>query len=659
MTCCLNPKCQRPHNSEDIEFCQACGTRLVPLLRGRYQPVRLIGQGGFGRTYLALDADRLSTRCVIKQFAPQTQGTKSMEKAIRLFNQEAIRLHELGEHPQIPTLLAYFEQDEYLYLIQQFVEGPTLALEAKQQGGFDETKVRAVLNDLLALLQFIHQHQVVHRDLTPSNVIRRRIDGRLVLIDFGVAKQLNAVSGSQTGTKIGTEGYSPIEQLRSGKVYPASDLYSLGATCLYLMTLTRPDDLYDPLSGRWLWRERLRSQGKTISPQLGHILDKMVEDLVSRRYQTTEEVLRDLQTPPTSTGSMGSTGSSSPLPTTSLGPTTTSSQTLSRPPVSTPPAQANSAGRLSGPGRASRPPASGSRRGPGWHCVRTLGGHSSWVMDVVISPNSPTVISGGLDDTIRVWNARTGEQLSMLTGHARGVNALAVSPDGQVLASCSDDDTVKVWDLYSSKLIYTLKDHTRDVTSLAISANGRILASGSEDKTIRLWNLRRGTPLQTITGSAGMIKAIALGCRDQILASGGLDNKVRLWNIETGEHLRSLSGHFNSVNTVLISPDGKTVVSGSKDKTIRLWNLQTGELLQTLSNHTREVNALAISADGKTLVSGGNDATVRVWNLQTGQLLHTLSDHLNAVKAIAVSASGNAIVSGSFDKTIKIWQLFP
>ena len=186
MICCLNPQCQKPLNPDDAKVCQTCGTALA-LLRGRYQAVQLLGQGGFGRTYLALDEDRLNSECVIKQFSPQVQGTKSLEKAVQLFNQEAVRLHELGEHAQIPALLAYFEQDGYLYLVQQFIEGQSLLQEMKQNGAFSERQIRDVFADVLPILRFVHRHQVIHRDITPLNVLVQN-DGTLKLIDFGIAR---------------------------------------------------------------------------------------------------------------------------------------------------------------------------------------------------------------------------------------------------------------------------------------------------------------------------------------------------------------------------------------------------------------------------------------------------------------------------------------
>lgn len=624
----------------------------MPTLRGRYRPVQLIGQGGFGRTYLALDEDRLQTKCVIKQFAPQTQGTKSLEKAIRLFNQEAVRLHELGEHPQIPALLAYFEQDEYLYLVQQFIEGPTLTQEAQEKQGFNEVEIRAVLNDLLPILRFVHQRQVVHRDITPSNIIRRSIDQKVVLIDFGVAKQLTAEGLSQPGTKIGTEGYSPIEQLRSGKVYPSSDLYSLGATCLYLMTLTRPDELYNPLDGKWLWREKLERRKIYVSDALANVLNKLVEDLVSQRYQSVDEVLKDLNASAGGDANTYSSEARSALPSrkeSQSSPSSSPPGAVSSPPTSPPTSPPRS--------RPLRPPTSGRRTG--WNCIRTLEGHGSWVMAVDLCLKPPSIVSGGMDDTVKVWNARTGQNIHTLKGHSRGVNDVAVSPDGRIVASCSDDDTVKLWDFSTGALVYTLTEHTRDVNTVVISQDSRFVASGSEDKTIRIWNIQRGELMQTLTGSVGMIKAIALDPLNQLLVSGGLDNKVRLWNLQTGEMTQVFSGHFNSINSVAISPDSKIIASASKDKTIRLWDVASGNLLHTLTDHTREVNAVAISSSGKILVSGGSDATVRIWNLQSGQLMHTLSNHANAVKSVAVTPNASIVVSGSLDKTVKIWQYFP
>nr|RNJ70431.1 MAG: hypothetical protein EDM05_04695 [Leptolyngbya sp. IPPAS B-1204] len=694
MICCLNPQCQKPLNSDNTKICQNCGTPLS-LLRGRYQAVQLLGQGGFGRTYLALDEDRLKSRCVIKQFSPQVQGTKSLEKAVRLFNQEAVRLHELGEHTQIPALLAYFEQDGYLYLVQQFIEGQSLLQEMKQHGAFNERQIRDVLADVLPILRFVHRHQVIHRDITPMNILRRQTDDRLMLIDFGVAKQIREEAAGEVGTRIGTEGYAPMEQFRGGKAYPASDLYSLGATCLHLMTETRPDNLYDPLNGRWVWRDYLQHEkGVVVSDQLAHILDNMLRDLVNERYQSADEVMRDLNAdsflptpkptpaspPPVSpsaipTAQRGSTPSSPPLrqpvsrPITSRPPI--SQSPISQPPISRPPASkpptstppiskpptAPPAANVSVPPAVTpinpiRPPASRGSR-----CLYTLNAHSSWVTCVVASPNTPTFASSSLDDTIKIWNINTGELLFNMTGHNRGVNTIAISPDGRTLVSGSDDYTVRVWSYLNGALLGALTGHSRDVNAVAISPDGKLLVSGGEDRTIRLWSTNTGALLKTLAEVAGMIKAIAISPDGKLLASGGLDNKVKLWSLRTGEYLQTFIGHLNPVHAIVFTPDGQTLITGSKDKTIRLWNVQTGELIRTFSEHIRDVNTLAITPNGRLLISGSSDSTIKLWDLPSGKVLTTWSDHTDTVNSIAISPDAKFLISGSSDKTVKLWQM--
>ncbi|WAL58712.1 serine/threonine protein kinase [Thermocoleostomius sinensis A174] len=630
------------------------------LLRGRYRTVQPLGQGGFGRTYLALDEDRLNSRCVIKQFSPQVQGEQSLENAIRLFNQEAVRLHELGEHAQIPTLLAYFEQDGFLYLIQQFIEGHSLLQEMRQQGSFNERQIRNVLSELLPILRFIHRHQVIHRDITPNNVLRRP-DGRLVLIDFGVAKQLADEPTIEAGTRVGTEGYAPMEQFRGGKAFPASDLYSLGATCLHLMTQTRPDTFYDPLSGRWTWREHLQQTGYMISDQLAHILDHLLKDWVGERYQSADEVMRDLNAdsflPATRSPNLPPI-SSSPKPLPPSGSPSCPPVRTSNPPSHPPIAPPSVPPPISRPPGTSGTPASGRALSRSLRCLHTLVGHRSWVTSVAVHPKEQLVVSSSLDDTIKLWNLQTGEERTTLIGHSKGVNTIAISPDGKRLLSGSDDYTLKVWNLHNGSLLGTLHGHARDVNAVAISPDGKLLVSGGEDRTIRLWSATTGALLKTLPG-VGMIKAIAISRNGCILASGGLDNKIKLWSLQTGEQLRTLVGHTNSVNAIAFTPDGQWLLTGSKDKTVRLWNAQTGELFRTFSDHIREVSAVTVTPNGKTLISGSSDTTIKLWDMATGKVTYTWTDHADTVNAIALSPDSRLLVSGSSDKTIRIWQLPP
>lgn len=299
MICCLNPDCSNPLNSGRTNFCESCGTELVSLLRGRYRIIKPLGGGGFARTYLAEDIDKLDEECVVKQLVPQVQGGWLRKKATELFHQEAKRLQQLGEHPQIPSLYAYFQEDDYQYLVQQFIKGQDLLQELKQHSVFDEAKIRELLSDLLPILATVHQQHVIHRDLKLENIIRRESDSKLVLIDFGGSKHKTAKANRNPGTNIGSFGYAPFEQLRAGEAYPASDLYSLGVICFYLLTDIYPWELLLKQGYSWTtsWREHLT---QPISQELGLIIDKLLQENHELRYQSAEAVLQDLNTLPPS-----------------------------------------------------------------------------------------------------------------------------------------------------------------------------------------------------------------------------------------------------------------------------------------------------------------------------------------------------------------------
>ncbi|MEA5579896.1 GUN4 domain-containing protein [Nodularia harveyana UHCC-0300] len=314
---CLNPECLHP-NPDSFQFCQKCGSKL--LLRERYAPQSILGQGGFGRTFLAVDEDKPSKPyCVIKQFLPQAQGTDSIETASQLFAQEAERLEELGKHPQIPELMAYFTADNRQYLVQEFVKGETLEAELNRKGVFSEQQIRELLIELLEILQFVHSQQVIHRDIKPENIIRRSSDNKLFLVDFGAAKVVEQKQRTVTGTIIGSAEYCAPEQ-SMGKPKFISDLYSLGVTCLHLLTHISPFDLYDVMEGEWVWRDYLN--GNVVSDELGKILERLASPLPKQRYQSVAEVVNVLNPvsfnrrtpPPNSANSERRTPPPNPLP---------------------------------------------------------------------------------------------------------------------------------------------------------------------------------------------------------------------------------------------------------------------------------------------------------------------------------------------------------
>jgi serine/threonine protein kinase, bacterial len=298
MSYCVNPDCPQPKNPVDAFLCQACGARL--LVRNRYRVTKSLGQGGFGATFVAIDVSLPGEPiCVIKQLRPSNNHEKFLRMARELFEREARTLGKIGNHPQIPRLLDFFEERRNFYLVQEYVSGHTIHQEVKKLGLFKEDKIRDFLTEILPVITYIHSQQVIHRDIKPANILRRDQDNKLVLIDFGAVKnhvaQIEPAEGgeqaSNTQFAVGTSGYAPPEQLAMRQIF-ASDLYALGVTCIYLMTGKSPKDIeYNPATGEMMWQKHVQ-----LTKHLTHVLGKMLEVSVRYRYQSVEEVQRALQT---------------------------------------------------------------------------------------------------------------------------------------------------------------------------------------------------------------------------------------------------------------------------------------------------------------------------------------------------------------------------
>ena len=638
MVCCLNPDCSNPQNSPQTRFCQSCGEAMVPLLLNRFKVTKVLGRGGFGKTYLAEDTHKLNESCVVKQLVPNTQGTWAKNKAIELFKQEAQQLQQLGEHHHIPSLYAYFEQDGYLYLVQQFIEGQNLLLE------------------LLSVLDFIHKNGVIHRDIKLENIMRRQAStrvgkrGDLVLIDFGVSKQLSSTVLTTTmGTMIGSHGYAPLEQMQGGKAYPASDLFSLGVTCFHLLTNIHPHTLWIDEGYSWTnnWRSHLPNK---VSGDLVRVMDKLLLKDVEQRYQSAEEVIKDL--PDSVILPIPSPTLPSPSPlislkldkklltgvaivligflgyeffdSVSLLITNTSTLNLS------------------------------------WEnttFLDTLNGHEHYVRSVAFSPDGKILASGSFDTTIKLWNVATKKEITTLTGHLDKVTSVAFSPNGKILASGSSDKTIKLWNVETKAEIVTLHENSQTIWSVAFSPNGKTLASGNNDSTIKLWDLETEKEITTLKGHKDIIYSITFSPDGKILASGSQDKQIKLWNVETNREITTLSGHLGYVDSVVFSPDGKTLASGSADQTIKLWNLKTRDLIHTLSGHSNTVYCLVFSVDGETLASGSQDRTIKLWNMETKRETTTLTGHAFSIYSLAFSPDGKTLASGSSDNTTKLWHL--
>jgi serine/threonine protein kinase len=638
MSYCLNPSCLHPQNSPQSNFCRSCGVRLR--LRDRYLAIEPIGQGGFGRTFKAIDEDKPSKPfCVIKQFFPQIEGTTAAQKAAELFTQEASALEQLDDR-HIPKLLAYFiTPDGRQYLVQEFIDGQNLKTELETNGLFSPAQVRELLMSMLSILEYIHRLGFIHRDIKPENIIRRTDNQQLYLVDFGAAKIATTTAQSQlAGTKIGTPEFMAPEQ-GWGRAFPSSDLYSLGVTCLHLLTGISPFDLFDDNRGEWIWRDTLNGP---IELPLAEVLDKLIQPKPIDRYPAAQAALSDLQANIVTQNLAAPTNSTQPI---SIAVKNSQSITTST----------SIKSELSAVNRHKQK----------WECIDTLEWHNKPINTIAIFTNGQYLISGDEGGTVAVWNLTSQQPMATYRTN-NSILTVAASSNHSQIASGDKDRKVQlrrkesignsVQELHGD--FSNLDSHNGFVYTIQFSPDGKILASGGADRKIKLWNTDTGKIIYTLDGHQDVVTAIQFMPNGKILASGGTDRTIRFWDLEHKQLLKTIEAHEQKIHALAISQDGKIIISGSSDRTVQIRQLGT-TTHHILQGHQDAVLTVAISPDRQTIASGSIDGMVNLWDTDTQQLTASFQAHQSAVKSIVFKPVGNTFISASWDRTIKVWQIIP
>ncbi|MEB3827624.1 serine/threonine-protein kinase [Phormidium sp. CCY1219] len=635
------------------------------LVNHRYRVLRLLScEGGFGKIYEVSDRGESKVLKVLIEKNP---------KAVELFQQEAAVLLRLKD-PGIPRVEAdgYFlywphNSPEPLHcLVMEKIHGQNLEewLSTFTPHRLSQLQALHWLKQLAQILQKVHQLQYFHRDIKPANIMVRTPttphsspDGdRLVLIDFGTAREMThtylaKVGGGQNITSITSAGYTPLEQINN-KAVPQSDFYALGRTFVYLLTGFHPNEFdEDPRTGQLLWR----NAAPGISPLLANFIDELMEPFPGNRPKNTQEILlrvgqleRQLQEPPPPPFK--------PAPPASISFPSVQFHWLVKGAMAIAAIVAVAAVPIYLESASREESAYFVRYLPSF--PTPFKAQSHWVNSVAIAPNGKTLVSGGWDYTIKVWNFASGKEKITLKGHRNWVRSLAISPDGKTLISASDDTTIKAWNLILGIVQYTLSSHEKAVNSVAISGDGKTLVSGSSDNTVKVWNLKSGKLERTLRGHRNWVNAVVITPDGETAISASSDRTIGVWNLSSGTRVDTLYGHTDWVSSLAIAPDGETLASGSHDGTVRLWDLRSGELKKTLHGRQKYVSAVAISPDGKTLLSGSSDGTIKLWNLSNGTLKSTISSS-GYVRALAIAPDNRHFVSAGLDKQIRIWQMPP
>ncbi len=649
MSICINPYCQNRENSDDLEFCQSCGNRL--LIEHNGHTYRLV------KPLRGLNASASFEIFEVQNEQGQTRVLKTLAQAdhshlIELFEQEARILTGLGyQHSGIPDARPgdffpwpLLNGEKLQCLVMEFIQGQNLEDWVLANGIVSQNLALNWLRQLLEILEYVHRHDFFHRDIKPSNIMLQS-DEQLVLIDFGTAREVTkTVVNGQGITVVFSRGYTAPEQLE-GLAVPQSDFFALGRTFAYLLTGQSPIDLPRSDENQLIWPDNV----PLTSPLIGLLDDLMTPNVGDRPKNITviQQKLDEIE----GVNKLTQPRFGIPIPSGPLRP----SQSPRYRWLAIASVFLGATVVLGFIMSALLPPQPVEG-------IKTLL-HSDAVNAVAFSPKGKYLATASLDGTAQLWDVATGEKVGESIKHDESIVAVAFGQKtGKYLATASLDGIAQVQEVPSGRELATVK-HQNGVADIVFNSDETLLATASADGTSGLWDVTKGNRVGILDhrrgntlGNNAYVKAVDFSPEGKWVATANLDGKARLWQVWDGKEIAGLPHQGDSILDIAFSQDGTKLATANADGTATLAQFTSGKLgnIKVLQGE-RSIQTLSFTQDGQYLATISSQGDSRLWDTTHGKRFWSLTK--SNVGAIAFSRDSKHLATAHSDNNrLLLWE---